>query len=315
MAGSFSWLCVLLAPVCCVHVNVGRLWIKRSTSPAVVVVMADAERRARAQDIYRRARQLSAAQLWLEEVPKFDAMEASRERDQAVGIVRAVGNKFASAEKDQRAAVRTWLLRLLDDPSERVQRYAITAISKVVDGDDCVAEQALLRVLRSAGSNERVRRSVSDALCRCGGAASLAANDSGGARLTGAGQQTLLARKARQEQPSSIVLDERMHSLDGLRVHLRCRRGLEVIVADEVHEAERRGLPLRVVAVNACCVVTQPTAAFTLAEAHSLRCFDTLSFLLASASTLSSGLVANAIASRRCEQLTRGPTRAGLLQP
>jgi hypothetical protein len=143
-----------------------------------------------------------------------------------------------------------------------------------------------------------------------------------------------------------------------LLVHLRCRAGLEPVVADEVRAAigaggvvsggdvggggaavrggaEGRRVArgalagrLRLVAERPCCVVVAAMAPFTLAELHTLRCFDTVGFPLDSfalpaggggtagdgaAGAVAAALVAPvsaAVASSRCERLMAAMTRS-----
>eukprot|EP00966_Prymnesium_polylepis_P106809 2472664-Prymnesium_polylepis.1 len=98
---------------------------------------------------------------------------------------------------------------------------------------------------------------------------------------------------------------------DGMRLHLRCRAGLEGVLVDELSQCAR-GL-LRRVEVRPRCVAVAPLRTFTLRELYQLRCFDTCAFVLDQQALPrgrnASEAVAQAIASRRCERLLMGLTR------
>ena len=70
-------------------------------------------------DLYRQLRELPAAQLWTVEVPKFDQL-GPKERNQQVALVRAVGVVFSTSRNpEMKAAVKAWMIGLLQDPSKR----------------------------------------------------------------------------------------------------------------------------------------------------------------------------------------------------
>ena len=152
---------------------------------------------------------------------------------------------------------------------------------------------------------DREKKKVASALEKIGGAATLKAVAGAGERLVD--EQKLRASVARQEGPSAIRLDAVVPKQPGLRLHLRCRKGLESIVADEVGEDEGRGGKFRVVEVRGCFVVVEPKEAFTLGELHRLRCFDTVAFFLAfirqPGSPEAIDVLAKAIASPQAEKL------------
>ena len=82
-------------------------------------------------DLYRQLRELPAAQLWTVEVPKFDQL-GPKERNQQVALVRAVGVVFSTSRNpEMKAAVKAWMIGLLQDPSEKIRRYATAAIPKL----------------------------------------------------------------------------------------------------------------------------------------------------------------------------------------
>ena len=86
------------------------------------------------KELYQQLRRLPCAQLWQDEVPRFDRA-APRERFERVALVRAVGVVFAeSGTAAQQDAARTWLRGLLHDPEEKIRRYAMAALPKIGAG-------------------------------------------------------------------------------------------------------------------------------------------------------------------------------------
>ncbi len=117
-------------------------------------------------DLYRQLRELPAAQLWNEEVPKFNLLGA-KERNQQVALVRAVGVVFSTSRNpEMKAAVKAWMIGLLQDPSEKIRRYATAAIPKL--GGDEASEQKLLDILQTT-EVEREKKKVASALEKIGG--------------------------------------------------------------------------------------------------------------------------------------------------
>src|SRR4051812_36898990 len=108
--------------------------------------MKKSEEGNRDKELYRQMRALSCNQLW-EEIARFDRA-SSEERIETVGLLRAVGVVFSeagtTAQKDQ---VRPWLRSLLHDPSEKIRRYAMTALPKI--GAGAGEEEELLDLLRT----------------------------------------------------------------------------------------------------------------------------------------------------------------------
>jgi hypothetical protein len=79
-------------------------------------------------ELYRQLRELPPQQLWMEEVPKFDRL-SPKERNQQVALVRAVGVVFSTSRNpEMKAAVKAWMVGLLQDPNEKIRRYATAAI-------------------------------------------------------------------------------------------------------------------------------------------------------------------------------------------
>ena len=74
------------------------------------------------QDLYKRLRDLPKGQLWNSEVPRFDAA-SPRERMQGVALIRALGSIFSRfGTEEEKAAVRRWLMALLQDSGRRGDR-------------------------------------------------------------------------------------------------------------------------------------------------------------------------------------------------
>jgi SAM-dependent methyltransferase len=227
------------------------------------------------KDLYRELRELPALELWQVHVPRFDQL-SPKERGQQVALVRAVGVVFAdSRNPDMKAAVKQWMKGLLQDPNEKIRRYAAAAIPKL--GGDAEAEKQLLNLLKDPQS-EREKKQAASSLEKIGGRETLKAVQQWGEKLVS--EQKVRASVARQEGPSGIKLDAPIPKLPGLRIHLRCRTGLESIVADEVRAGEATQGKFRVVELRSEFVVVEPMGSFTLAELYRYRCFDTVSFSL-----------------------------------
>ncbi len=226
------------------------------------------------QELYRRLRALPWEKLWTEAVPSFDRA-SPRERMQNVAVIRAVGVVFAeSGATEQKTAVCDWLKNLLRDPAEKIRRYAMAALPKIGAGTG--EERELLSLLETP-SGEREKKSVGRALEKIGGAATLSAVSKTPGLLPQT-EQKVKASLARAESPSVIRLDRVFTHFRGLRIHLRCRKGLETIVRDEVREFIAKNRKFRLLEFRGECVAITPLAPFSLAELYVLRCFDTLGF-------------------------------------
>jgi len=259
------------------------------------------------KDLYRELRELPALELWQVHVPRFDQL-SPKERGQQVALVRAVGVVFAdSRNPEMKAAVKQWMKGLLQDSNEKIRRYAAAAIPKL--GGDAEAEKQLLNLLKDPQS-EREKKQAASALEKIGGQETLQAVQKMGEKLVS--EQKVRASVARQEGPSSIKVDALIPKIPGLKIHLRCRTGLESIVADEVREGESRQGKFRVLELRAACVVVEPLAPFTLAELYRYRCFDTASFVLGAilqpTAATAIGELAKMIASPLTEKLVQSLT-------
>jgi predicted RNA methylase len=226
------------------------------------------------KELYRQLRVLPGEKLWTEEVPGFDRA-TPRERMQRVALIRAVGVAFAAAgTAEQKTAVRAWLTRLLQDPEEKIRRYAMAALPKI--GAGASEEGELLSLLKTT-TGEREKKSLGHALEKIGGAATLAAVTAAPGLLPQT-EQKVKASLARAASPSTIRLDRIFTPRRGLRIHLRCRKGLETIVRDEVRDYIARHGKFRLLEFRGQCVAVTPVAPFSLADLFTLRCFDTVGF-------------------------------------
>ena len=238
---------------------------------------------------YRQLRAMPWEQLWQEEVPRFDRA-APRERFEQVSVVRAVGVVFLeSGPAAQRDEVSQWLRKLLQDPEEKIRRYAIAALPKIGAGAN---EEAELLALLRTGTGEREAKFLGQTLDKIGGEATLKALGTTGA-LGLQTEQKVKASVARGQSPSSIVMTREITDFRELRIHLRGRAGLEGIVREEV---ETQG-KFSVLEVQPGLVAISAKAAFTLADIFSLRCFGTVGFVL--------GLVKSADGSASTEALAK----------
>lgn len=258
-------------------------------------------------ELYRQLRALPAGRLLAEEVPAFNGL-VGRERTARVALIRAVGTVVSACQDERlKAAARDWLRGLMKDSEEKVRRYAAAALPKFSSG--AAEETAILDALKISGE-ERERRKLAAALEKVGGEATLRAIEAGDTSEVSV--RKVKAGLARKTGGVSVRLDVRVPFRPGLRAHLRCRRGLESFVADEA-----AGSAFKVREVRAGCVVTEVTRDFSLAEAHALRCFDTLSFPLgvirtpgaASAVDELAGLIASAESVRLMGLLSDGAPR------
>jgi predicted RNA methylase len=228
------------------------------------------------KELYHELRALTGEKLWNDEVARFDR-STPEERIKRVAVIRAVGMVFSKrGTAKQKAEVRSWLVRLLQDPSEKVRRYAMTALPKLGAGPE--GEEALLTLLRTT-TVERERKYLSQALGKIGGKATLnaVAVDRGFFLQT---EQKVKASMARKERPSAIRMDNLLSDFTGLRIHLHCRKGLEEIVRDEARDDIAKRRKFRIDDVRSGLVAIIPVAPFSLADIYTLRCFATVGFFI-----------------------------------
>mgnify|MGYP000935239284 CR=1 FL=1 len=224
------------------------------------------------KELYHALRSLPWAELWNQEVPRFNAA-SPRERFERVAVIRAVGVVFEeSGPPELRAEVKSWLLGLLKDPEEKVRRYATAALPKF--GVGRAEEAALLQVMQAARS-DREKSSVGEVLAKVGGVATARALESIGGISTGLVQK-VAASVARSQTPSSLRYVRRVSELPGLRIAFRGRKGLEGILRREVEECGK----FRVIDMSPGLLLVEAPGSFSLSDLYQLRCFDTLGFLL-----------------------------------
>lgn len=265
------------------------------------------------KELYRELRGLTCDQLWNDEVARFNRA-TPKERMERVAVIRAVGVVFAGrGTAEQRRAVRAWLRGLLQDPAEKIRRYAMAALPKIGAGEG--EEKDLLSLLQTT-TVDREKKFLGRALDKIGGAATLqvVANAPG---LLPQTEQKVRASLARKEQPSTIRMEPVLPRVHGLRLHLRCRRGLEGIVRAEVQAYIAKRGQFRLLDVYAGVVALTPTAPFSLADIYTLRCFATVGFVLgtvrqaagAAAVEGLAALIASPLARQLLATLTEGSLR------
>ncbi|MBU1693715.1 MAG: methyltransferase [Verrucomicrobia bacterium] len=253
------------------------------------------------KDFYRQLRVLSCGQLWKVEVARFNKATA-KERMERVAVIRAVGVVFAaSGTAEQRAEVRLWLVGLLRDPCEKIRRYAITALPKIGAGPGEEAE--LLSLLRTTVV-EREQKSLGQALDKIGGPATLEVVD-GGRGFLPQTEQKVKASVARSQRPSKIRMDRTLSRFTRLRIHLRCRRGLEKIVRDEVKERMGPQGRFRIAEVRRGLVAITPAVPFSVADLYTLRCFGTVNFVLGTVRSTNAAESIEALAATITSPLSR----------
>ena len=222
------------------------------------------------KELYQQLRALSCEALWNHEVTRFNRA-APEERLARVALIRAVGVVFSeSGAAGQKEEARIWLLGLLRDPCEKIRRYAAAAIPKIGAGP---TEEAALLSMLGTTTTEREKKFLGEALDKIGGTATLETIVEGGAGLGPQTEQKVKASVARVESPSAIRMDGVLSEIGRVRVHLRCRKGLENIVRDEVEDTARTRKLFRVGYVGSGLVELIPVAPFSLADIYGLRCF------------------------------------------
>jgi 23S rRNA G2445 N2-methylase RlmL len=254
------------------------------------------EERNTAKRLYQELRRLPWRQLWTREVARFNAA-SPEEREKTVAVIRAVGVVFAeSGPAEDLEKAREWLLALLQDPCEKVRRYAMTAMPKI--GAGAKEEGKLLSALQKT-PEEREKKFLVRTLGKIGGAAALEHGSLGDA------EQKVKARVARQECPSSIRMDGVLADFQELRIHLRGRNGLERIVSDEVGQSQGNHGKFRLAEVRDGRVAMIPLAPFSLADIYAMRCFGTVGFVLGHAGDAGEAESTEALASVMTSPLSR----------
>ena len=234
------------------------------------------ERRDADKELYRQLRALPCDILWKTEVARFDQASPT-ERLARVAVIRAVGVVVAeSGTSEQNSAARAWLVSLLRDPSEKIRRYAVTALPKLGAGPK--EESELLELLKTT-SIDRERKYIGQTLDKIGGKATLEVLDRSRGLLPQT-EQKVKASVARRQEPGAIRMDVPLARFDRLRIHLRCRKGLETILGEEAEEYIAAHGKFRMVDVHSRRVTLAPIAPFSLADLYTLRCFGSVNFVL-----------------------------------
>jgi len=261
------------------------------------------------KDLYRELRVLPWLKLWQEEVPRFN-QAIREERVARVAVIRAIGAGFPDANQPElKEPVRQWLLSLLQDPSEKIRRYAMNALPKI--GAGRTEERQLLQLLQKS-EIDREKKFLGQALNKIGGSATLDLIRSQGAPLPHLTEQRAKANLARQQKPSSIRLDSTLPNSAPLRIHLRCRTGLEPILTREIKDTTDK---FRIIEIRPGLLTLAPTSSFNLHDLYSLRCFSTASFLLGTLpksrdlSDPLAHLIASPLNRQLCQTFTHGPIR------
>ena len=262
-----------------------------------------------AKDLYRELRALPWLRLWEQEVPRFNSASPD-EKLRTVALIRAIGAGFTEASQPSlKEPVRQWLLSLLADPAEKIRRYAMTALPKI--GAGRTEERQLLSLL-SKTSADREKKFLGKALEKIGGSATLDLIRQQGISLPLLNEQRAKANLARQQKPSSIRFTIPFSDVSQLRIHLRCRTGLEPILSQEVKDSKT---PFRIVEIRPGLLTLAPTAPFRLDDLFSLRCFSTASFLLGTLQKSPSvveplaTLIASPLSRSLLQTFTDGPIR------
>ncbi|MCX6969634.1 MAG: methyltransferase [Verrucomicrobia bacterium] len=229
------------------------------------------EKQNAGKELYQQLRAMPWERLWGGEVPRFDRATQA-ERAERVAVIRAVGVVFSeSGPRELGGEVRRWLRNLLNDPVEKVRRYAMNALPKVGAGRD--EESELLALLKKTDI-DREKKFLAGALDKIGGEQTLAVAQG----LFPRTEQKARAAVARSESPGSIRMDQPLEDISGVRIHLRGRRGLEGMLREEV-KAVARG-QFRVLDQSDGLVVIEPVAPFSLGDVYRMRCFGTAGFCL-----------------------------------
>ncbi len=273
------------------------------------------------KEVYKQLRQESWETLWTREVPHFDTGTAEQ-RLARVGLVRAIGVvALEKATLEQRQLTRQWLTSLLQDPEEKIRRYAMNALPKLGGSEE--SEKAVLKLLDEP-ANEREVEALGRTLNKIGGEATLekleALHD--GKEALHQTEQKIKAQLARKEQPASIRLHTKIKAGKKLRIHLRTRRGMEGFVRDELTAHPKLSQRFKILRTSPSCVALSANGAFTLAELYQLRTFGSVNFVIgvvgenpedilgeAKYTQALAGIIASKLTQRLCALLSDGQPR------
>lgn len=267
------------------------------------------------KEVYKQLRTQSWEALWLHEVPLFDA-GTSDYRLARVGLVRALGVvALEQASQEQRKQTRQWLMGLLQDPEEKVRRYAMVALPKL--GGSLESEEALLSMLDQPAGPREVNY-LSRTLDKIGGEATLEKLEHLQDRNETLHQteQKIKAQLARNDPSAKVLLDVKIRDARGLRIHLRTRRGMEPFVRDELLAHPTLKNRFKLLRVSPACVAVSALGSFTLGELYQLRTIGSINFVLgvvaqndANDVAALAKIIASKQAQRLCGKLTEGQPR------
>lgn len=251
------------------------------------------------KELYAQLRRLTCEQLWQDEVPRFD-QSSMADRIDRVGLVRAVGVVFSeSGTETQKAQARDWLVQLLQDPAEKIRRYAMTALPKLGSGKE--EEAALLELLHKQPT-ERERKFLGQSLDKIGGTETLQSI----AELGPQTEQKVKASVARGQKPTSVDMDAILETQVEVRLH--CRKGLEEVVREELATNPRTRETFRLQNVREGLVSMTSQAPFSLGDLYSLRCFGHAGIVLGKTSRTAAAIT-SPLSQKILSTFTDGPIR------
>ena len=187
----------------------------------------------RVREHYELLRSLDCDTLWNTHVAAFNGAPAAR-RLESVSVIRAVAVVFSThATPVQKREARAWVRSLLEDPAEKIRRYAIQALPKL--GAEEAEEKVLLGLWKNP-SGDREQRVVNRTLERVGGQSTLEKTSSDNNAQARPAPDKLRANIARQSGAGALETKARLADFSGVRILLLCRSGLEDLVAGELAE-------------------------------------------------------------------------------
>ncbi len=231
----------------------------------------------RVKEHYQALRQLSPAALWSNEVPAFNAAKPA-ERLQNVSVIRAVGVVFSEAgTPHQKTEALVWLRALVQDPEEKIRRYAMAALPKLGSGE---AEEKQLLTLANQAVSVKETQFLAKTLERIGGSETLNAALSALPHPLAINPQRLQANIARRQGEDGISMEALLPVFEGLRIALDCRKGVEHFLFDELESSDSLKSIFKIHAVRSGWVELRPKRSFSLNQLYALRCFSAVVFLL-----------------------------------
>lgn len=267
------------------------------------------------KEVYKQLRNEPWETLWEHEVPLFDTGTAE-ERLARVGLIRAMGVvALEKATLEQRQITREWLTSLLQDPEEKIRRYALNALPKIGGKEE--SEKAVLELLDEP-ANEREVKALSRTLNKIGGEATLEKLETLHDREEALHQteQKIKAQLARKEEPATIRMNVKIKEGKKLRIHLRTRRGMEGFVRDELTAHPKLSKRFKILRTYPSCVALSAIGAFTLADLYQLRTMGSVNFVLGvvedgapKPAQVLAGIIASELTQRLCTLLSDGQPR------